>query len=103
MPMMSANSDSGVYLGWFDSASKRAEVAPRGHPSPHNFLAILIEGPSRVGHYVRPAYRTSDGRGGHAQDGPTIRPDARVHEWTLSYSPAGAGGSGRIEVTTIHR
>jgi hypothetical protein len=98
LALTSAHSDSGVYLGWFDSASKRREEAPRGHPSPHNFLAVMIEGPSRIGHYFRPAYRIVTGQGREASDGPMIRPDGAVHEWALHYSPADGGGNGRIEI-----
>ena len=99
LALTSANSDSGVYLGWFDSASKQEEKAPQSHPQPHNFLAIMIEGPSRAGHYVRPAYVTSSGQGSHADSGPTIRPDGAIHDWSLHYTPQEAGGRGRIEVT----
>jgi hypothetical protein len=96
LALTSANSDSGVYFGWFDSASKQHEQAPQSHPQPHNFLAVMIEGPSRAGHYVRPAYRTGTGEGSTTPDGPTILPNGAVHEWSLHYSPRGAG---RIEVT----
>jgi hypothetical protein len=94
-----AGSDSGVYVGWFDSGSKRANVSPRGDHSQKNFLAIMMEGPSRVGHYFRPCYRCSDGEGAAPQDGPIIRPDGRVHEWAVRYDPTAAGGNGRITVT----
>jgi hypothetical protein len=99
LALSSANSDSGVYLGWFDSAAKRRENVTRGHPSSHAFLALLIEGPSRAGHYVRPAYRTGTGLDSTTPDGPMIRPDGQAHEWTLHYSPSGANGDGRIELT----
>ena len=77
--LTSANSDSGVYLGWFDAASKQREESPSSRPMPHNFLAVMIEGPSRDGHYVRPAYRTGPGdgdnvpRGTHDPSGRAIR------------------------------
>jgi hypothetical protein len=94
-----AGSDSGVYLGWFDSASKKAAGAATEERAQKNFLAVLIEGPSRVGHYFRPSYRSADGDGVTADDGPVIRPDGRVHDWALRYDPAGAGGNGFINVT----
>ena len=63
-----------------------------------NFLAVLIEGPSRIGHYFRPCYRRSDGEGATPDDGPVIRPDGQVHDWSLRYDPAAAGGIGVITV-----
>ena len=91
-----AGSDSGVCFGWFDSRSKRNQLEPEIEPSPKNAMAILIEGPSRIGHYFRPYYFDSSGEGGVTQDGPIIRPDGKVHAWRLRYDPAGAAGNGRI-------
>jgi hypothetical protein len=96
-----AGSDSGVYFGWFDAASKMGGVhkgKEAGEPR-KNQLAVLVEGPSRVGHYFRPAYATADGRGALADGGPLIRPDGQVHRWSLHYSPSANGGHGRISVT----
>ena len=42
-----AGSDSGVYFGWFDSASKTNKASPRSRAPQQNILAVLIEGPSR--------------------------------------------------------
>ena len=94
-----AGSDSGVYLGWFDSKSKAAKLDPPDRDAQRNLLGVLIEGPSRIGHYFRPAYRASDGEGVTASDGPVIRPDGRVHRWSIRYTPKGADGRGRITVT----
>jgi len=101
---LAAGSDSGVSLGWFDSASKQAKTTPE-HESPQpNVLGITIEGPSRVGHYFRATYRDSSGLGAdpHAdpqtgKERPVIRPDGQVHEWSLRYDPQ-AGESGRMTV-----
>ena len=94
-----AGSDSGVYVGWFDSASKRADLPPgAGFPQKH-FLGVMIEGPSRIGHYFRPAYGSSGGEGGFPDEGPVIRPDGQAHDWSIGYDPSAAGGSGRITVT----
>ena len=59
-----AGSDSGVYLGRFNAADKKGKEIPEHAAPQENLLGVLIEGPSRVGHYVRPAYRTSKGVGG---------------------------------------
>jgi len=54
-------SNSGVYLGWFNSNSKTNKRSSNAEAAQTNLLAILVEGPSRVGHYCRAAYRTTDG------------------------------------------
>ena len=95
----SAGSDSGAYLGFFDSASKTANDKPDGKEPQKNALAILVEGPSRIGHYFRPAYGTSNGQGVIADNGPIIRPDGQPHRWTMRYSPKENDGKGRITVT----
>jgi len=94
-----ASSDSGVYLGWFDSTAKKNKAVPEHDAPQENLLGLLIEGPSRVGHYVRPAYRTADGAGGSPDEGPILRPDGKVHRWTIRYSPRDAGGRGRVTIT----
>jgi hypothetical protein len=94
-----AGSDSGVYLGWFDAKSKQDKSTPEHQEAQKNTLAILIEGPSRIGHYFRPAYSTVSAQGAKQSIGPVIRPDGRVHQWSLLYSPRGADGNGRITVT----
>lgn len=39
-----------------------------------NSLAVLVEGPSRIGHYFRPVYGTSDDLLKVMDRGPVIRP-----------------------------
>lgn len=90
--------DSGMYLGWFNSGM-RDQAPTRGDVRLTNFLGILVEGPSRIGHYFRPAYATASGDGATAGEGPVIRPDGRPHAWTLDYDPAANGGNGRVRVT----
>ena len=101
-----AGSDSGVCLGWFNSKGKRGKTIPAHVQRQKNLLAIMIEGPSRAGHYFRPVYATTTGAGSNGlQDSlsgkspPVIRPDGAVHRWSMHYLPAGAAGNGRIEVT----
>jgi hypothetical protein len=94
-----AGSDSGVYLGWFDSKSKRAHEESEHKRAQRNLLGVMLEGPSRVGHYFRPVYRLGNGEGAAPEDGPVVLPDGRVHEWSVRYDPRGAGGRGRITVT----
>lgn len=92
-------SDSGVWLGWFDSADKRSRTKTEGEQRPKNFLGILIEGPSRIGHYFRQGYRASNADGVIAETGPVIHPNGKVHRWSMRYDPKGAGGNGRIDLT----
>ena len=99
LALTKAGSDSGVYLGWFNAADKKGKDVPEHQAPQENLLGLLIEGPSRVGHYVRPAYRTSGGAGGIPDAGPILRPDGRVHRWSIRYSPREAGGRGRVTVT----
>ena len=98
-----AGSDSAVYFGWFDSKTKRENNEPEDTRPQRNLLGLLIEGPSRVGHYFRPAYRCGDGEGMAAESGPILRPDGQVHRWAVRYDPDAAGGDGRITATLDDR
>ncbi len=91
-----AGSDSGVYLGWFDARSKHGQLEPEYVKRAQNYLAIVVEGPSRIGHYFRAGYSDTSGAGVIDEQGPIIRPDSKVHEWSLHYSPNGANGNGQI-------
>lgn len=86
------SADSAVLIGWYHQDT--AVGAP-----PANFLGILIEGPSRIGHYFRPVLGTADDRKTFAPCGPVIRPDSRPHSFTLRYTPRSDAGPGRILVT----
>jgi len=85
---VAAGPDSALLLGWFNT--RTAIGAP-----PDNFLGLMIEGPSRVGHYFRPAYGASEGQKAVMDHGPVIRPDGAPHEWALHYAP----DTSRITVT----
>lgn len=102
LTMLRAAADSGVLIGWFDSATKQANETPENERRQRNYLGIVLEGPSRIGHVLRPAYGTSEGPGAVAPVDDrwrVIRPDASVHRWLLRYDPRGAEGSGRIALT----
>jgi hypothetical protein len=99
--------DSGMYLGWFNSAEKENAPSQAG-----NFVGIKIGGPTRVGHYFVPAYATDKrtkiepGPGRQhpkrvsveSSRGPILVPQ-KVFEWKLIYDPAGNGGTGALEAT----
>lgn len=99
--LVSAASDSGVYLGWFNAAAKQTNKIPEYEGRQPDLLALLVEGPSRIGHWVRPAISTSDRRG-HTADGdggwPILRPDSRVLTWEMSYRPAADRSGGNLEL-----
>lgn len=92
-------SDSGVWLGWFDSAGKRSPTKTESEQRPKNFLGILVEGPSRIGHYFRQGYRANNADGVIAETGPVIHPNGKVHRWSLRYDPKANNGVGRIDIT----
>jgi len=92
MCLKAAGADSGILFGWYNS------LTAIGAPPP-NFLGIFVEGPSAVGHYVRPALRTADDIASVAGTGPIIRPDGTPHRWAIHYQPGGKGRAGRVTVT----
>ncbi|MEX2285929.1 MAG: hypothetical protein WD648_02495 [Planctomycetaceae bacterium] len=106
LAFLQAGSDSGICLGWFNASAKREKNTPEHEDRQRSYVAVMIEGPSRVGHYFRPAYSTATGAGGAPMSDPTsgkerplIRPDGKVHRWSLAYSPRAANGRGQIAIT----
>ena len=103
--LRSVGADSAMVLGWFGKEAKRSKSTPEHEQRQTDYVAILIEGPSRIGHYFRAAYSTSKGHGdaptneGQPDECPVIRPDDKTHEWSLHYEPTAANGRGRITVT----
>jgi hypothetical protein len=93
-------SDSSTLLGFFHSTDSTTVNDSQSASIPKNFLGIAIEGPSREGFLVYPAFRgltdqlTADGA-----DRPHILPDGASHDWSLAYSPPEAGGKARMIVT----
>jgi hypothetical protein len=99
--------DSGMYLGWFNGTEKENAPTQAG-----SFVGVKIGGPTRVGHYVLPAYATAQtapieriGVRKHPAnvsvdcgEGPVITPQ-EVFQWKLVYDPASNGGKGAIEAT----
>jgi hypothetical protein len=85
--------ESDMYLGWFSSAARDRPPSEAG-----NFLGVHIGGPTRVGHYFRPACTTARGMRAEPKPGPVLVPD-RVCEWTLTYDPTGEEGQGAIQVS----
>jgi len=95
-----ANSDSGVYIGWFGAESDAGSGGGSKHVPTH-IVAMLIEGPSEVGWFARPVYGSEDpDRFGNLEGGrgtPTVHPDG-WHEFAIHYDPS-AGPNGEIAVT----
>jgi hypothetical protein len=67
--------------------------------SPPHFVGAVIEGPSRIGHYHRPTYKTGTGEAGDVRTAPVLEPDSKPHEFTLHYQPQANDGNGTITVT----
>jgi hypothetical protein len=95
--------DSGVYIGWFNSESSRANTKEEKEQPDSNVLGFCLEGSSPIGQYFRPVYRTATGAGSATDSGPLLRPDGSVHRWSLYYGPLVADGRGRIVVVLDDR
>lgn len=99
--LLRAPPDSGMYLGWFNSADKTNGPTQTG-----NFLGIKVGGPTRVGHYFVPAYVAThppeDKRRKRltteAASGPLLVPN-KTFDWNLVYDPGANHGNGAIIVT----
>lgn len=96
-----AVSDSTTLFGFYHSGRSLRVNPSQDSGFPEGFLGFAVEGPSRDGFFVYPAYRTLGGRQGYADgpDRPHILPDGVPHDWSLEYDPSGAGGRGRITLT----
>ena len=90
--MVRASADSAVLIGWFNSETYI------GAP-PSNFVGIMVEGPSRIGHYFRPVYANSQDQHEIMKSGPVIKPARISHPWRLAYLPDANNGDGQITVT----
>jgi hypothetical protein len=97
---MRCASDGGAYFGWFNKTSIENTVETQPQIAPvANFLAVNIEGPSRIGHYFRPVFAAGDAQRRDSQDGPIIFPNGQSHDFTIVYDPSANNGNGRIVVT----
>ena len=94
-------SDSTTLLGFFHATESMSVGLSQRFAIPNNFLGIVVEGPSREGFLVYPAYRVSSNTRGTAggDERPHIYPDGTEHDWTLEYAPMAANGRGSITVS----
>jgi hypothetical protein len=74
-----ASSDSGFLLGWFNSGDM-------GWP-PWNFAGVVVEGPSRAGHYFRLMFCSSEGERLESEDNPIVYPNGTTYSWAISFDP----------------
>ncbi len=90
--------DSTVLLGFYHCEDSLEVNPSQSSGLPKCFLGIAIEGPSREGFFVYPAYRVRGKGEGNAggRDRPRILPDGKSHQWSLAYEPDAVGGRGRI-------
>lgn len=93
--------DSTVLFGFFHAKDSMTVNPSQNSGLPRDFLGITVEGPSREGFFVYPAYRLDGSGQGHAVDKkpPYIYPDGKAHSWVLEYSPTAAAGKGQITVS----
>jgi hypothetical protein len=93
--------DSTVLIGFYHSRDSMAFNPAQDSGLPAHFLGVSVDGPSREGFYFAPVYRARNAGGGQSASGqpPHIYPDGVPHDWSLEYSPAAAGGRGRIRLT----
>ncbi len=85
--------DSGVYLGWFNSAEKINSPRETG-----SFLGVKVGGPTRVGHYFVPGYSIGGSDRAEKKDGPVLVP-RKVFNWTVEYDPGAQNGNGSIRAS----
>ena len=92
--LLNGASDAGVHVGWFQAGEH-----PNEDYTPHkNVLGVLIEGPSRSGHFFSPTYKNTAGES-RRTDGPKILPDGKPHRWSLRYEPGSDDAPGHVVVT----
>ena len=101
--MVRGVSDSTASIGFYHATWSLRSNPSQDHSTPMDYLGINIEGPSPEGFFFYPVYRvhgeTAGALGGRGGKAPRIYPDRKVHDWTLQYDPAGAGGRGQITVS----
>ena len=91
-------SDSTTLFGFFHSTKSMEVSDSQSSGFPNNFLGIVVEGPSRHGFFVYPAYRVGLEEIGWADgiDRPHIYPNKEAHDWKFDYDPDGGAGRGTI-------
>jgi hypothetical protein len=93
-------SDSTALFGFYHSKESMRPSDSQRDGVPESVLGIHLEGPSSEGFRFYPVLRNrgSQSRISALREFPSIRPDGKVHDWSLDYDPAAAAGSGRITV-----
>jgi hypothetical protein len=96
-----AVSDSTSLLGFYHSQKSLAVNPSQVSGFPEHFLGLAVEGPSREGFFVYPAFRLTEDRQGyaHGPDLPRILPDGTPHHWTMAYQPAVDGQAGALTLS----
>jgi hypothetical protein len=83
--------DSGLIVGFFNADDLRAGRW-------QNILGVQLEGPTRVGHYLRPMLIASNGKKRESETGPVLAPEGKPHTWKFTYT-ARADGDGMMTMT----
>jgi hypothetical protein len=92
--------DSSSLLGFFNARQSMQSNPSQSAGLPVNFLGIQVDGPSREGFLVAPAFRagaSDSGRSGPGAD--HIYPDGVPHQWKLRYEPPASGKRPFLEVS----
>lgn len=95
-----AVSDSTTLLGFYDSRRSLAANPSQASGFPEHFVGLAVEGPSREGFFVYPAYRINGDIQGYADgdDRPRVVPNGVPHRWDLTYRPSTGQARGRLTV-----
>jgi hypothetical protein len=88
--------DADMCFGWFRPVENGGDGAAPDKAG--DFLGIKVGGPTRVGHYFRPAFAAGEQLRGAPDMGPILRP-GKLYRWTLLYDPAANDGRGAITAT----
>jgi len=103
LSMIRGVTDSTASIGFYNSTWSLHSNPRQDQSIPMDYIGINIEGPSSEGFFFYPVYRVHGGiagtLGGRSGKAPHIYPDRTVHDWMLTYDPAGADGQGQIIVT----
>lgn len=89
--------DSALVLGWFNSKTPEPDRNFVRDTGPRNSIGAFVEGLSVDGHYFRPIYAGSSGKGDYLPNGPIMRPTV-TYNWTIDYKP-NDDGTGLITTT----
>lgn len=93
----SAGIDTGIRIGWFNSAVK--EKDDKSPDKSGNFVGVDIGGHTRLGHWFLPECITAKGERHFDDKGNVLLKAGTAYEWSVVYDPAANAGNGQMRVT----